>query len=89
MNPSSPSSTTIHRLTRRNFIEYGSICIASSLIAACTNNNQPSINSSRLDKVTFGTNWIAEAEHGGFYQAIATGIYKDYNLDLTIKMGGL
>ncbi|MCF2149712.1 ABC transporter substrate-binding protein [Desmonostoc muscorum LEGE 12446] len=36
MNPSSPSSTTIHRLTRRNFIQYGSICIASSLITACT-----------------------------------------------------
>jgi NitT/TauT family transport system substrate-binding protein len=39
-----------------------------------------------LDKVTFGTNWIAQAEHGGFYQAISTGIYKDHGLDVTIKM---
>jgi ABC-type nitrate/sulfonate/bicarbonate transport system substrate-binding protein len=28
-----------------------------------------------LDKVTLATNWKAEAEHGGFYQAIAMGIY--------------
>jgi NitT/TauT family transport system substrate-binding protein len=28
-----------------------------------------------LDKVRFGTNWVAEAEHGGFYQALADGTY--------------
>jgi NitT/TauT family transport system substrate-binding protein len=27
------------------------------------------------DKVTFGTNWLAQAEHGGFYQAVADGTY--------------
>jgi NitT/TauT family transport system substrate-binding protein len=36
----------------------------------------------------FMTNWFAEAEHGGFYQAIATGLYKKAGLDVTIKMGG-
>jgi len=41
-----------------------------------------------LDKVTLATNWKAEAEHGGFYQAVATGIYKRYGLDVTIRMGG-
>ena len=41
-----------------------------------------------LDKVTFLTNWFAEAEHGGFYQAVAEGIYKKYGLDVTIGMGG-
>ena len=40
------------------------------------------------DKLVLGTNWFAEAEHGGFYQALATGIYKKYKLDVTIKMGG-
>jgi NitT/TauT family transport system substrate-binding protein len=40
------------------------------------------------DKVVMGTNWFAQAEHGGFYQAVATGIYKKYDLDVTIKMGG-
>ena len=40
------------------------------------------------DKVTFLTSWYAQAEHGGYYQAVATGIYKRYGLDVTIKMGG-
>lgn len=40
------------------------------------------------DKVTFLTSWYAQAEHGGYYQALATGIYKKYNLDVTVKMGG-
>jgi NitT/TauT family transport system substrate-binding protein len=40
------------------------------------------------EKFTYMTNWYAQAEHGGFYQAVATGIYKKYGLDVTIKMGG-
>src|SRR5262245_60759240 len=40
------------------------------------------------DKVTFGTNWVAEAEHGGFYQALADGTYGKYGLDVTIVPGG-
>jgi NitT/TauT family transport system substrate-binding protein len=41
-----------------------------------------------LDQVTFGTNWKAQAEHGGFYQAVATGIYEKHGLDVTIRPGG-
>jgi NitT/TauT family transport system substrate-binding protein len=41
-----------------------------------------------LDKVTFATNWLAEAEHGGFYQAKADGTYEKYGLDVTILQGG-
>ncbi|MFM0312796.1 ABC transporter substrate-binding protein [Paraburkholderia sp. RL17-383-BIF-A] len=40
------------------------------------------------DHVSLLTSWYAQAEHGGFYQAVATGIYKKYGLDVTIKMGG-
>ena len=40
------------------------------------------------DKVSFMTSWYAQAEHGGFYQAVAKGIYKKHGLDVTIKMGG-
>ncbi len=40
------------------------------------------------DKVTFMTSWYAQAEHGGFYQAVARGLYKKHGLDVTIKMGG-
>ena len=39
-------------------------------------------------KVTFGTDWLAEAEHGGFYQALAMGFYRKHGLDVTIRMGG-
>jgi NitT/TauT family transport system substrate-binding protein len=42
----------------------------------------------KLDKVRFGTNWVAEAEHGGYYQALADGTYKKYGLDVTIVPGG-
>jgi len=40
------------------------------------------------DKVTFGTNWLAEAEHGGYYQAVVDGTYAKYGLDVTILPGG-
>ncbi len=41
-----------------------------------------------LDKVTFATNWVAEAEHGGFYQALVDGTYRRFGLDVTIMPGG-
>ncbi|HMN86375.1 MAG TPA: ABC transporter substrate-binding protein [Bauldia sp.] len=37
-----------------------------------------------LDEITFGTNWVPEAEHGGFYQAVADGTYEKYGLKVTI-----
>ena len=40
------------------------------------------------EKFVYQTNWYAQAEHGGFYQAVATGLYKKAGLDVTIKMGG-
>ena len=40
------------------------------------------------EPVTFGTDWKAEAEHGGYYQAIATGIYRQHGLDVTLRQGG-
>ncbi|GGO88033.1 ABC transporter substrate-binding protein [Marinobacterium nitratireducens] len=47
-----------------------------------------SVSAKDLEKVVFGTNWFAQAEHGGFYQAKATGIYEEHGLDVEIKMGG-
>lgn len=41
-----------------------------------------------LDKVRFGTDWLAEADHGGFYQAAADGTYERYGLDVEIVQGG-
>jgi NitT/TauT family transport system substrate-binding protein len=89
----------IYQINRRKFIQYGSLTLGSGILAACTDNSQtptgnaspaasPAGGSGKLDKVTYGTNWYAQAEHGGFYQAIATGIYREHGLDVTIKMGG-
>jgi NitT/TauT family transport system substrate-binding protein len=41
-----------------------------------------------LDRVKFGTNWLADPEAGGFYQALADGTYQKYRLDVTIIPGG-
>lgn len=48
----------------------------------------PPARAETLDKVSFGTNWVAEGEHGGFFQALADGTYKKYGLDVTIVPGG-
>lgn len=75
---------------RRQFIQYSSLIISSSILTSCAasdNSNSTAKSNKNLDKVTYGTNWYAQAEHGGFYQAIATGIYEDYGLDVNIRMG--
>ncbi len=41
-----------------------------------------------LDQVTLGTDWRAEAEHGGYYQAVAAGIYRKYGIEVTLRQGG-
>ena len=41
-----------------------------------------------LEEVTFGTNWVAQAEHGGFYQALADGTYEECGLKVEILPGG-
>jgi len=40
------------------------------------------------DRLVFTTDWLAQAEHGGFYQAVAEGTYRRHGLDVTIRMGG-
>lgn len=40
------------------------------------------------DKITFGLDWTAEAEYGGFYQALADGTYARHGLDVDIRQGG-
>ena len=38
--------------------------------------------------IVFGTDWFAQAQHGGYYEAVATGIYKKFGLNVKIDMGG-
>src|SRR3954465_5539876 len=71
-----PSEHQMSALTRRAFT-------ASALWALAA-----PASAEQLAKGSFGTNWVAEAEHGGFYQAVADGTYKKYDLDVTIVPGG-
>jgi NitT/TauT family transport system substrate-binding protein len=82
-------------MNRRRFLQAGSMALGTSLLAAGASNSQslprrgPTIIAQgELKKLTFGTNWLAQAEHGGFYQAVAKDIYKENGLDVSIKMGG-
>jgi NitT/TauT family transport system substrate-binding protein len=58
------------------------IFIAATLIVAGAARSQAP------ERLIFATDWLAQAEHGGFYQAVAEGIYRKNGLDVTIKMGG-
>jgi NitT/TauT family transport system substrate-binding protein len=69
----SPLFNRLHRAARQLMV-----CVAGFGAA----------NAIAADKVTFLTSWYAQAEHGGFYQALAKGIYEKHGLDVTIKMGG-
>ena len=48
----------------------------------------PAVPAQTLPKVVFLTNWLAQAEHGGFYQAVAEGTYRKHGLDVDVRMGG-
>src|SRR4051794_10729746 len=57
------------------------LALLGAMLAAAAHAQQP-------DKIVFATDWLAQAEHGGFYQALAEGIYSKNGLDVTIRMGG-
>jgi NitT/TauT family transport system substrate-binding protein len=69
------------KFLRRGASPWPSLCAALVCASAFTSANAD-------EKFVYLTNWFAEAEHGGFYQAVATGLYKKAGLDVTIKMGG-
>jgi NitT/TauT family transport system substrate-binding protein len=77
---------------RSAFPRAGRFLAAARFIVACalvgnTLSGNPVLGQT-LDKVSFATNWVAEAEHGGFYQALADGTYRKHGLDVTIVPGG-
>ncbi|MEI6204516.1 MAG: ABC transporter substrate-binding protein, partial [Enhydrobacter sp.] len=41
-----------------------------------------------LDKLSFHTDWRAQAEHGGYYQAIAAGLYRKAGIECELRPGG-
>ena len=63
-------------LTRRAVLAVGSAAIAGRARAQ------------QGDRLVFQTGWLAQAEHGGFYQALATGLYAQHGIACEIRMGG-
>jgi NitT/TauT family transport system substrate-binding protein len=57
-----------------------------AVAAACTPAAPPP--SPGVTSVRFATDWRAQAEHGGFYQAKALGLYEKAGLDVRIVQGG-
>src|SRR5258708_6393489 len=80
--PDMEEKTMNVRLSRRRTLGLA-LAGASSTLAA------PQIGrAAGPDKVALQTSWRAQAEHGGYYQALATGLYKQSGLEVEIKPGG-
>ena len=57
-------------------------------LTACSQKSEEATSSSGLTKVVLQTDWFAQPEHGGFYQALAKGYYEEVGLDVEIVPGG-
>ena len=69
-------------------IAAGGRVAALAILAAVATTAPGGRPAAAADKLTFGTNWKAEAEHGGFYEAVADGTYARHGLEVTIRQGG-
>ena len=80
-----PRIHTAHRLHRRTALRLAAGLAASGPLLV------PLARSARtqtLDKVSFHTDWRAQAEHGGYYQALAAGLYRKAGIDCDLRQGG-
>jgi NitT/TauT family transport system substrate-binding protein len=73
-----------YRIDRRRALGLMGSAAAVSLVAVPGTR----VSAQTLDKVSYQTNWRAQAEHGGFYYAVANGLYKKHGIDADIRMGG-
>jgi NitT/TauT family transport system substrate-binding protein len=74
-----------YRLDRRSALRAAAgLAVASPLLVPLARppRAQP------LDNVSFHTDWRAQAEHGGYYQAIAAGLYRRAGIDCDLRQGG-
>ena len=62
--------------------------LAGALALAAFATSAVSSGARAEDHINFGTDWKAEAEYGGYYQAVATGLYRKHGLDVSIRQGG-
>lgn len=73
---------TRYRIERRALLTGGTALVLSAVAGARVPLAQT------LEKLSFQTNWRAQAEHGGYYLALANGLYRRAGIDCEIRMGG-
>ena len=76
------------RIDRRRALGLAGLGLAGGAASALVTVPHGRVNAQTLDKVSYQTNWRAQAEHGGFYYAVAHGIYKKYGIEAEIRPGG-
>jgi NitT/TauT family transport system substrate-binding protein len=77
-----PVPRSRNRIDRRRTLGLLGSLAGTSLLAA------PRVLAQTLDTISLQTDWRAEAEHGGFYLAVARGIYRRYGIACDLRMGG-
>lgn len=75
---------TAYRLSRRAALGLATGSLLSPLLLPLA---RPA-RAQTLDRLVFQTDWRAQAEHGGFYQALAAGLYRKAGIDCDIRQGG-
>jgi NitT/TauT family transport system substrate-binding protein len=74
-----------YRLDRRTALRAAAgLVLAGPLLVPLGRRSQ----AQTLDKVSFQTDWRAQAEHGGYYQAIAAGLYRKAGIECDLRQGG-
>jgi NitT/TauT family transport system substrate-binding protein len=68
----------------------GPLAGAALLLGACSRPapSEPGVVAVAIPHVRFKTDWFPQAEHGGFYQAVAKGFYREAGIDVEIVPGG-
>lgn len=80
-------SRLIDSIDRRRFLKYSSLALGSAIFTACSQTDSNSAKKD-LEPIKLTLDWVAEAEYGGFYQAVANGIYQQYGMSVAITQGG-
>src|SRR3954471_20831540 len=62
--------------------------LAVVAVAALGSTAQAAPQAKKLDKVTLQLKWVTQSQFAGYYAAVAKGYYKDFGLDVSLKVGG-
>ena len=75
------------RIKRRNILIKNLLIIFVTLLCSCSEENNNTLVEDGLVEIIFATDWKAQAEQGGFYQALASGLYEERGLKVKIIQG--